>query len=354
MWATSFPRIRRQMFELFFYTHHLYIVFVVFYVFHVKFSYACTMLPGFYLFIIDRTQLFSNKHGVCKCTYLSKLQWHPFSVTSSSKLDADKLSVVIKSEGNWSQNLYQKLSSTQPIDRLQVSVEGPYGPVSNDMLRHDTIVMVSGGSGITPLISIIRELLFRANNSGTKTPQILLICAFGKSLDLTMLNLILPVSGTDLDISCLQLQIEAYVTREREPTSNSHKPFQTICFKPDPLDVPPQLQQQGFYGTRNRVSRRLGQIQAIDASTPITTSPSACYRGGDQELESLPHRSFVKSTKVYYDRRPDLKGILSDCEGSSIGVLVSGPRRMRQEVAAICSSGLVNNNLHCHSMSFSW
>lgn len=66
---------------------------------------------------------------------ISKLQWHPFSVTSSSKLDADKLSVVIKSEGNWSQNLYQKLSSTQPIDRLQVSVEGPYGPVSNNMLR---------------------------------------------------------------------------------------------------------------------------------------------------------------------------------------------------------------------------
>lgn len=54
MWATSFPRIRRKIFELFFYTHHLYIVFVVFFVFHVGFSYACIMLPGFYLFMIDR------------------------------------------------------------------------------------------------------------------------------------------------------------------------------------------------------------------------------------------------------------------------------------------------------------
>ncbi|XP_007221102.2 ferric reduction oxidase 2 [Prunus persica] len=451
MWATSFPRIRRKMFELFFYTHHLYIVFVVFYVFHVKFSYACTMLPGFYLFIIDRflrflqsqqrIRLVSARVLPCEAVELnfsknpglsysptsmvfvnvpsiSKLQWHPFSVTSSSKLDADKLSVVIKSEGNWSQNLYQKLSSTQPIDRLQVSVEGPYGPVSNNMLRHDTIVMVSGGSGITPLISIIRELLFLANYSGTKTPQILLICAFRRSLDLTMLNLILPVSGTDLDISCLQLQIEAYVTREREATSNSHKPFQTICFKPDPSDVPVSaiLGQNswlwlamiisssfviflvllgiltrfyiypnehdykmmysessrsalsmlllcvsiattataGFLWNKKQSVKEMGQIQAIDASTPITTSPSACYSSGDQELESLPHRSFVESTKVHYDRRPDLKGILSDCEGSSIGVLVSGPMRMRQEVAAICSSGSVNNNLHYHSMSFSW
>ena len=54
MWLTTIPRIRRKIFELFFYTHHLYIVFIVFFVFHVGFSYACTMLPGFYLFLIDR------------------------------------------------------------------------------------------------------------------------------------------------------------------------------------------------------------------------------------------------------------------------------------------------------------
>lgn len=54
MWVTTFPRIRRKLFELFFYTHYLYIVFVVFFVLHVGFSSACTMLPGFYLFIIDR------------------------------------------------------------------------------------------------------------------------------------------------------------------------------------------------------------------------------------------------------------------------------------------------------------
>ncbi|KAM1613491.1 hypothetical protein ACFX1Z_002016 [Malus domestica] len=44
----------RKIFELFLYTHHLYIVFLVFFVFHVGFSYACIMLPSFYLFLIDR------------------------------------------------------------------------------------------------------------------------------------------------------------------------------------------------------------------------------------------------------------------------------------------------------------
>lgn len=54
LWIATFPRIRRKMFELFFYTHHLYILFVVFFVYHVGVSYAGIMLPGFYLFIVDR------------------------------------------------------------------------------------------------------------------------------------------------------------------------------------------------------------------------------------------------------------------------------------------------------------
>ena len=67
---------------------------------------------------------------------ISKLQWHPFTITSSSNLEPEKLSVVIKSEGSWSKKLYQMLSSpTSSIDRLEVAVEGPYGPVSTNFLR---------------------------------------------------------------------------------------------------------------------------------------------------------------------------------------------------------------------------
>ncbi|KAL6127679.1 hypothetical protein ACLB2K_071042 [Fragaria x ananassa] len=452
MWATSIPRIRGKIFELFFYTHHLYIVFIVFFVFHVGFSYACIMLPGFYLFMIDRVlrflqsqqriRLVSARVLPCEAVELSfskipglsysptsmmflnvpaisKLQWHPFTITSSSNMDPDNLSVVIKSEGSWTQNLYQKFasSSTCPIDRLEVSVEGPYGPASNNLRRHDTIVMVSGGSGITPMISIIRELLSQANDSGKKTPHVLLITAFKKSLDLTMLDLILPPSGTNLDISCLQLQIEAYVTRENQPATHNQKPLQTIWFKPDPLDSPVSavlgrnswlslgviismsfiifLVLMGiltryyiypidhnsnliysasyrsalnilllcvsiaatatavFLWNQKQNSKETGQIQGIDTPPQITTSPSARFYNADRELESLPHQSFVQSTKVHYGTRPDLQKILSDCEGSSIGVLVSGPRKMRQEVAAVCSSPSAHN-LHYHSMSFSW
>ncbi|GLT78043.1 hypothetical protein SLA2020_495920 [Shorea laevis] len=271
MCATSFSSLRRKIFELFFYTHHLYIIFLVSFVLHVEFSYSCIMLPGFYLFLIDRylrflqsqlrVRLVSARVLPCEAVELtfsknpglsytptssvfinvpsiSKLQWHPFTITSSSKMDLDKLSVIIKSNGSWSQKMYQMLSSPSPMDRMEVSIEGPYGPPSTHFLKHDMLVMVSGGSGITPFISIIRELLFRSNTKGGKTPRVLLICAFKKSLDLTMLQLLFPVSGTNLDTSCLQLQIEAYMTREREPTTDDQKLLQTIWFKPNALDAP--------------------------------------------------------------------------------------------------------------------
>lgn len=65
---------------------------------------------------------------------VSKMQWHPFTVNSNSNMEADKLSVVIKSLGSWSQKLYQQLSSNS-MDHIQVSVEGPYGPTSSHFLR---------------------------------------------------------------------------------------------------------------------------------------------------------------------------------------------------------------------------
>ncbi|KAF3340354.1 ferric reduction oxidase 2-like protein [Carex littledalei] len=54
LWATTFPRIRRNMFELFYYTHHLYIAFFFFYMLHVGIGFICMILPGIFLFMVDR------------------------------------------------------------------------------------------------------------------------------------------------------------------------------------------------------------------------------------------------------------------------------------------------------------
>ncbi|XP_060971364.1 ferric reduction oxidase 4-like isoform X2 [Cannabis sativa] len=270
IWATSLNKVRRKMFELFFYTHHLYTLYIIFYVLHVGSAYLCMILPGIFLFLIDRylrflqsrnrIKLLSSRLLPCGAFELnfaktqeleynptsilfinvptiSKLQWHPFTVTSNCNMEPDKLSIVIKSQGSWSQKLYKQLSN---VDHLGVSVEGPYGPSSFSFLRHEALIMVCGGSGITPFISIIREIMFQNTIPNSHIPRVVLICAFKNSADLAMLDLLLPISSPQANqISQIELQIEAYVTQESEqPTIEAQSPIQTVLFKPNPLDSP--------------------------------------------------------------------------------------------------------------------
>ncbi|XP_027771058.1 ferric reduction oxidase 5-like isoform X2 [Solanum pennellii] len=196
MWVTSLYKIRRKMFDLFFYTHQLYTLYIIFYLLHVGVAYTCMILPGIFLFLIDRylrflqskrsVRLISSRLLSCNTfeltfsknpalTYnptsilfvnvpsVSKLQWHPFTIVSSSNLETDKLSVVIKCMGSWSQKLEKQLSSSP--DRLQISTEGPYGPSSSHFLRENEIegkqiqnVEIPTNSPVGNLCGIEREL----------------------------------------------------------------------------------------------------------------------------------------------------------------------------------------------------
>lgn len=231
--------------------------------------------------------------------------------------------------------------------------------------------MVSGGSGITPFISIIRELIFAATTYKCKTPQVILICAFKNSSYLTMLQLLLPICGTPSAISNLQLRIEVYITREKEPSINNSKLLRTIWFKPHPTDAPvsailgprswlwlgaiisssfvifliiiglitryyiypidhntwkvfsysfrsflnmlviciciAMTASAAVLRNKKQNEREANQIQNLEGCTPTRSSPELRLDDAERELESLPHQSIVQDTNVHYGRRPDLK-----------------------------------------------
>ncbi|KAJ4887834.1 Ferric reduction oxidase 4 [Raphanus sativus] len=270
MWVTSLPYFRRNKFEIFFYIHHLCGLYIVFYVLHVGDSWFCMILPNIFLFFIDRYLRFLQSTKRSRLVFarnlpsdnleltfsktpglqytptsilfldvpsISKFQWHPFTITSNSNLEKDTLSVVIRRQGSWTQKLYTHIASS--LDSLEISTEGPYGPNSLD-LRHDSLILVSGGSGISPFISIIRELIFQAQNHSTKIPDVLLVCAFKYYHDLAFLDLIFPPDISVSDISRLNLRIEAYITQEdkKPEAANDYRLLQTKWFKPQPLDSP--------------------------------------------------------------------------------------------------------------------
>ena len=230
--------------------------------------------------------------------------------------------------------------------------------------------MVSGGSGITPFISIIRDLIAMSQTTTTcETPKITLVCAFKKASDIAMLDLILPSSGLKLS-SDLNIQIEAFITKDNEPSDEETQKIRTVWFKPSPSDRPisailgpnswlwlaailsssfiiflivvgvmtryyiyPIDQNKSKYNAASRSILYLlvlcvsimmtssaavlwnkkkykvegsKQVQNVDVPSP-TSSPSLWT---DREIESTPKESLVQCTNLHFGERPDLKSEL--------------------------------------------
>lgn len=78
-----------------------------------------------------------------KIAAISKFQWHPFSIISSSNMDDDRFSVLVKCQGQWTNALYDMVNSMADaesgnIKSLSVAVEGPYGPATFPLHRYDS------------------------------------------------------------------------------------------------------------------------------------------------------------------------------------------------------------------------
>ncbi|KAJ9550717.1 hypothetical protein OSB04_014762 [Centaurea solstitialis] len=258
MWVTSLPPVRRLNFELFYYTHHLYIVFIVFMAMHVGDKLFSVIAAGLFLFMLDRfLRFFQSRKTVeilsAKCLpsgtvelviskpkdlqynalswvflqvrELSWLQWHPFSVSSSPLDGKPHLAILIKVLGNWTQKLRGHILSItdqdgliQPNLKLKAYVEGPYGHESPCHLMYENLILVAGGIGISPFVAILSDILHRIRDCKPCMPRnVVIIWAVKRSQELPLLH------SLDMDSLCpnfntkLNLEIQTYVTQESEP-----------------------------------------------------------------------------------------------------------------------------------------
>ncbi|KAK2663669.1 hypothetical protein Ddye_002243 [Dipteronia dyeriana] len=252
MWITSLPQIRRQKFEFFYYTHHLYIIFLIFFLFHAGDRHFYMVFGGIFLFALDKLlRILQSRPETCilsakvfpskaieltlpkdpslkftptsvlfmKIPSISKFQWHSFSITSSSSIDDHTMSVILKCEGEWTSSLYSMVqaeldSDTDQLKCIPVAIEGPYGPATMNFLRYDSLLLVAGGIGITPFLSILQEISSAQNSSRYKFPsRIQLVYVVKSSQDLCLLN---SISTLLLNQSHdkFHLQLKAFVTQE--------------------------------------------------------------------------------------------------------------------------------------------
>ncbi|KAI3445519.1 hypothetical protein Pfo_002184 [Paulownia fortunei] len=273
MWVTSLPGVRRVNFELFFYTHQLYVVFVIFLALHVGDFLFCFAAGGIFLFMLDRFLRFCQSRRTvnvlsARCfpcgtlelvlskpanlhynalgwiflqvRELSWLQWHPFSVSSSPLDGKHHLAVLIKVLGDWTQKLERHISSIsekeplaeqllQPYSKITASVEGPYGHESPYHLTYENLILVAGGIGISPFLAILSDVLHRINEGKPCLPKkILIIWAVKTSNELPLLQTVGMESICPTFSDTLNLEIQTYVTRESEPSLEEGKAIEPV------------------------------------------------------------------------------------------------------------------------------
>ncbi|XP_071112838.1 NADPH oxidase 2-like isoform X1 [Haliotis cracherodii] len=107
-------------------------------------------LPGQYVFL--------------QCSSISRLEWHPFTLTSSP--NEDFLSVHVRSVGDWTEKLAKachvdegEFQEAWKMPRL--AVDGPFGTATEDFFRYEVAVLIGAGIGVTPFAAVLKNIWYK-------------------------------------------------------------------------------------------------------------------------------------------------------------------------------------------------
>jgi len=214
MYSSAIRYIRGPMFNVFWYTHHLFIVYFALLLGHgASATFGAPQFwfyfigPGF-LYLIERTirvargsqttilqlavahpskvlelqmkkSTFKYKPGqylFLNCPYIANQEWHPFTISSAP--EEDFVSVHIRVVGDWTGDLWNLLNSEKKLGVVQENlltapdgspifrIDGPFGAASEDVFKFRTVVLCAGGIGVTPFGSILKSIRYKLQTSG--------------------------------------------------------------------------------------------------------------------------------------------------------------------------------------------
>ncbi|TPX56273.1 hypothetical protein PhCBS80983_g04655 [Powellomyces hirtus] len=213
MYTSAKTQVRHKKFELFWYTHHLFVPFYLCLFLHYAGCFVkstttgkckpygsnVATIPTFGLYILERivreyrarqsTQLnkvvfhpgntmelrlekpsFAYKPGqylFLNIPGVSYFQWHPFTISSTP--EEGFVSVHIRIVGDWTKNAAKLLGcynnvtmdGTSKIKLPTIRIDGPYGAPAEDFYNYESAVLVSAGIGVTPAASLLKSLWYR-------------------------------------------------------------------------------------------------------------------------------------------------------------------------------------------------
>jgi len=203
MWvcALSFVR-RKRSFELFYFTHLLYVAWLGLAIAHApKFLFwAGVPLLGFLIEQLLRrvrrgpsTKIVATealRSGVTRLELarppkfdfeagdyvyvripaIAWFEWHPFTISSAP--ERENLSLHVRSLGNWTSALRRYVEENGEPRDLKAYLDGPFGSPTAHIFKSKFAVLIGAGIGVTPFASVLESLVLRGNNSSSRPSKL--------------------------------------------------------------------------------------------------------------------------------------------------------------------------------------
>ncbi|KAJ2999948.1 hypothetical protein HDV02_001205 [Globomyces sp. JEL0801] len=94
---------------------------------------------------------------------VSQYQWHPFTISSTP--EEGFISVHIRVLGDWTKAAAETLGCFKDGSNLssapQVCLDGPYGAPAEDLYNYKVALLVGAGIGVTPAASLLKSVWYR-------------------------------------------------------------------------------------------------------------------------------------------------------------------------------------------------
>jgi predicted ferric reductase/Ca2+-binding EF-hand superfamily protein len=202
MWVCALAFIRRtHRFELFYFTHLLYLAWLALAIAHAPtfLFWVGVPLVGFALeqavrlsrrgvagAILSSRALRSGvtrleiarpagftfspgDYAFLRVPAVAKREWHPFTISSAP--DRAELTFHIRSLGNWTGALRRRVEEGEDEPGLTAYVDGPYGSPSGEIFRSRFAVLIGAGIGVTPFASVLESIVMRGNAESGKADK---------------------------------------------------------------------------------------------------------------------------------------------------------------------------------------
>ncbi|NP_001085924.1 cytochrome b-245, beta polypeptide L homeolog [Xenopus laevis] len=105
-----------------------------------------------------------------QCPAVSRLEWHPFTLTSAP--EEDFFSIHIRIVGDWTEGLFKacgcdKTEFQDAWKMPKIAVDGPFGTASEDVFSYEVAMLVGAGIGVTPFASVLKSVWYKYVNDAS-------------------------------------------------------------------------------------------------------------------------------------------------------------------------------------------